>query len=114
MTPVLNEAVEKNAFIQLAYVVDPNGKMIAESDSMTPEIKKAIDMSEDLSDRDWFKGAMESGDVCITGFYKSRYTGALCVTLSSQIVDDNGECLGIVGADLRFEDLVRTNEVLLQ
>ncbi|MBQ7525071.1 MAG: histone-lysine N-methyltransferase [Abditibacteriota bacterium] len=114
MTPVLNEAVEKNAFIQLAYVVDPNGKMIAESDSMTPEIKKAIDMSEDLSDRDWFKGAMESGDVYITGFYKSRYTGALCVTLSSQIVDDNGECLGIVGADLRFEDLVRTNEVLLQ
>ncbi len=113
--PVLRDAVHKHTFIQFIYVTDMSGKKITENVTQ-PEYREeygTFGLHEDFSDRDWFKGALEEGGVFITDFYKSRITGALCITVSAPIMDDSGKVLGVIGADLRFEELARMHEAIL-
>ena len=107
--PVLIDSVHKHQFIQFIYVIDPSGKKI--TDNITqPDYKEeygTFGLHEDFSDRDWFKGAIDTGGVFITDFYKSRITGALCITVSAPILNGNGP-KGVIGADLKFEELARS------
>jgi hypothetical protein len=64
-------------------------------------------VGEELSDRPWFIEPMKDGKVYVTDFYTSRYTGALCITVSAPIRDANEEIAGILGIDIRFEDLAK-------
>jgi isopropylmalate/homocitrate/citramalate synthase len=111
--PVLMDAVHKHQFIQFVYVVDPTGKKV--TDNVTqPEYREEygrFGLHEDFSDRDWFSGAIETGGVYITDFYKSRITGALCITVSAPLVNGNGP-KGVIGADLKFEELARSLQTL--
>jgi citrate (Re)-synthase len=66
-----------------------------------------IGLSDDFSDRDWFIEPMKNGKINVTNLYSSRITGALCVTVSGPIRDDEGDIVGILGFDIRFEDLTR-------
>lgn len=114
--PVLEEAVHKHSFIQFAYVVDLSGKKITKN-VMQPEYSESFGtfgLDGDFSERDWFTGALEAGpgQVYITEFYKSRITDVLCITLSCTIVDSDDQVLGVLGTDLKFEDLVRTHAAL--
>ncbi len=107
--PVLRDTVHKNLFIQFIYVTDMSGNKITENITQPQYQDKygTFGLHEDFSDRDWFRGAIEAGVVYITDFYKSRITGALCITVSAPIQTDDGDCLGIIGADLKFEELAR-------
>lgn len=113
--PVLHDIVHKHHFIQFIYVTDMSGRKITENITQ-PEYRDeygTFGLHEDFSDRDWFKGAIDTGDVYITDFYKSKITGALCITVSAPIFDDNGSEIGIIGADLKFQELVRLEEGML-
>jgi isopropylmalate/homocitrate/citramalate synthase len=113
--PVLEEAVHKHLFIQFIYVTDMNGSKITKNVTQ-PEYREefgTFGLHEDFSDRDWFQGALEEGGVFITDFYKSRITGALCITVSAPITNEDGQAIGVIGADLRFEELARMHEALL-
>lgn len=107
--PMLLDAVRKHQFIQFIYVIDPTGKKV--TDNITqPEYREdygTFGLHEDFSDRDWFKGAIDSGGVFITDFYKSRITGALCITVSAPLLNGSGP-KGVIGADLKFEELARS------
>jgi citrate (Re)-synthase len=46
----------------------------------------------------------------VTDFYTSRYTGALCITVSAPITNEYEEIVGILGIDIRFEDLAKMEE----
>lgn len=111
IVPILQKLLEQLQFIQFIYVIDINGNKITEN--VTQPIYREqfgkFGLEENFSGRDWFKGALNAGrgDVYITDFYKSRITGALCITVSSAILDDDGEPLGVIGADLKFEELAR-------
>jgi hypothetical protein len=67
-------------------------------------------VGEDLSDRPWFIEPLKSGKIHITDLYSSRHTGALCITLSGPIRKETGEIIGVLGLDIRFEDLTRSEE----
>jgi isopropylmalate/homocitrate/citramalate synthase len=113
--PVLEEAVHKHLFIQFIYVTDMAGKKITENITQ-PEFRETFGtfgLHEDFSDRDWFNGAIDEGSVYITDFYKSRITGALCITVSAPLFDNDGNPIGVIGADLRFEELARMHEALI-
>lgn len=113
--PVLRDAVHKHLFIQFIYVTDMAGKKITENVTQ-PEYRErygTFGLHEDFSDRDWFRGAIDEGGVFITDFYKSRITGALCITVSAPILADEGTAVGVIGADLRFEELARMHETML-
>ncbi|MHB9036714.1 MAG: PDC sensor domain-containing protein [Armatimonadota bacterium] len=109
--PVLQKALEQLPFIQFIYVIDMQGNKITENVTQ-PEYREQFGkfgVKEDFSTRDWFKGAVSAGfgEVFITDFYKSRITGALCITVSAAILNDEEKAIGVIGADLKFEELVR-------
>ena len=110
--PVLQSLLDLNPFIQYIYVTDREGK------KTTPNITHIADrakydkaeIGEDLSDRDWFVNPIKDGKPYITDFYKSIYTGALCITVSAAIRDESDEIIGVLGLDIRFEDLAKLEE----
>jgi hypothetical protein len=109
---VLKELVEEFPYIQFAYVVNSEGVKVTRNITQVVDRAKyaKIDLHEDFSDREWFINPMKTGKVSVTSLYTSRITGALCVTVSGPIRDDLGEILGILGLDIRFEDLTKAEE----
>ncbi len=110
--PVLQTLLELNPFIQFAYVTNNEGRRITRN--ITHIIDKAkyekAQVGEDLSDRPWFIEPMKTGKVHVTDFYTSKYTGALCITVSAPIRNDQEEIVGILGVDIKFEDLAKMEE----
>ena len=105
----LKSLVEDYPYIQFAYAV--NGEGIKITRNITQIVDKAkyqkIGLNDDFSDRDWFIKPMADGRIHATDLYSSRITGALCVTVSGPVRDEMGEIVGVLGLDIRFEDLAR-------
>lgn len=109
---VMQTLLDLNPFIQYIYVTDNEGIKITRN--ITHIVDKAkydsAKVGEDLSDRPWFTEPLKDGKVHVTDFYTSRYTGALCITVSAPIRDELEEIVGILGIDIRFEDLAKMEE----
>ena len=112
MEPSLQSLVQEYSFIQFAYVVDMKGTKI------TRNICQAVDQAkyenvgfgENYSNRSWFIEPLKDGKIHVTDFYSSKITGALCITVSGTVRNELGEIIGILGLDIRFEDLTRSEE----
>lgn len=109
---VLKAIVEEYPFIQFAYTVNSEGIKITKNITQLVDRAKyyKIGLHEDFSDRDWFISPMKTGKVAVTDLYSSRITGALCVTVSGPIRDETEDIVGVVGLDIRFEDLTKAEE----
>jgi hypothetical protein len=97
-------------YVQFLYVTDNKGIKITRNVASVSEKKRYAgqqDVGSNLSDRIWFVKPMENGNVHVTDFYTSRFTGALCITVSGPILDDHKEIAGVLGLDIRFEDLAK-------
>ena len=110
--PVLQSLLDLNPFIQYIYVTNREG--IKTTQNITHIADRAkyekAKVGEDLSDRSWFVNPIKDGKVYITDFYKSIYTGALCITVSAPIRDVTDEIVGVLGLDIRFEELAKLEE----
>jgi len=111
--PVLTWFVEDNPFIQFAYVVDRNGFKITKNITQIVDRAKygRVDLHEEYVGRDWFIESIKSGKIYVTDLYTSAITGALCLTVSAPICCDEEELKGVVGCDIRFEDLVKIDGI---
>ncbi len=109
---VLKGLVEEYPYIQFAYVVNAEGVKITKNITQVVDRAKyaKIDLHEDFSDRDWFIQPLKTGKTSVTTLYTSRITGALCITVSGPIREEAGEIVGVLGLDIRFEDLTRAEE----
>ncbi|MCA1905052.1 MAG: hypothetical protein LDL11_00475 [Desulfarculus sp.] len=107
--PLLEDFLEKNPFIQFLYVVNNNGYKITRNITHITDKAKygRASLEVDFSDRDWFVEPMKDGKVHVSEFYTSRITGALCMTVSGPVRDDDEQIIGVLGADIRFEDLAK-------
>ncbi|MBW1709552.1 MAG: histone-lysine N-methyltransferase [Deltaproteobacteria bacterium] len=112
--PAMQALLDANPFIQYLYVVDDQGRKITQDVTHVTEKAKFETrpqaINEDLSDREWFIEPMKDGRIHVTDFYTSRYTGVLCITVSGPIRNEDDEIKGILGLDMRFEDLARMEE----
>ena len=110
--PVLQSLLDLNPFIQYIYVTDREGKKTTRNITHIADRAKydGAKIGEDLSDRDWFVNPIKDGNPYITDFYKSIYTGALCITVSAPICDESDEIIGVLGLDIRFEELAKLEE----
>ncbi|MCB2225164.1 MAG: hypothetical protein KQH53_00695 [Desulfarculaceae bacterium] len=110
--PLLQEALDKNPFIQFLYVVNSQGYKITKNiTNITDRAKYSSAMLDtDFSDRDWFIKPMKDGKLHVSEFYTSKITGALCITLSGPLRDDNENIVAVLGADIRFEDLAKLED----
>ena len=110
--PVMQEILDEDPFIQWIYVTDLDGRMVTRN-IVHPEDRakyQSVNVNDNLSDRPWFIGPLRDGKVFVTDFYISRYTGALCITVSAPIRDASEKIVGIMGVDIRFEELVKLEE----
>ncbi|MDR1049622.1 MAG: histone-lysine N-methyltransferase [Deltaproteobacteria bacterium] len=97
-------------YVQFLYVTDNKGIKVTKNVAAVSEKKRYAgqqDVGSNLSDRIWFVKPMEDGEVHVTDFYTSRFTGALCITVSGPIRDDSDNVAGVLGLDIRFEDLAK-------
>jgi len=105
----LKDIVEEYPFIQFAYVVNSEGIKITKNITQVVDRAKyyKIGLHDDFSDREWFINPMKTGKISVTNLYSSRITGALCVTVSGPIRDEYGDIVGVLGLDIKFEDLTK-------
>jgi isopropylmalate/homocitrate/citramalate synthase len=106
---VIQKLLDENTFIQFAYVVNAEGKKTTKNITQI-QYKAQFEHSglgDNFSDRPWFIKPMQDGKSFVSDFYTSKITGALCITVSAPISDEEGNIIGVFGVDIRFEDLVR-------
>lgn len=107
--PVLQKFLDANPFIQFIYVTNTEGRKITKNITHVKDRARyeTFKLDRDFSDRPWFINPLKDGKVHVTDFYTSKITGALCITVSAPIRNDKEEIVGILGADIRFEDLAK-------
>ena len=112
MEPILQSLVDENPYIQFAYVVDMQGTKITRNICQPVDQAKYenVGVGESYSNRSWFIEPLKDGKIHVTDLYSSKITGALCITVSGTIRNEIGEISGILGLDIRFEDLTRSEE----
>jgi isopropylmalate/homocitrate/citramalate synthase len=112
MEPILQSLVDEYPYLQFAYVVNIHGSKITRTICQPVDQAKyaQVGIGEDYSDRPWFIGPLKDGKIYVTDLYSSKHTGALCITLSGPIRNEKGVIEGILGLDIRFEDLTKSEE----
>ncbi len=107
--PVMENFIELNPFIQFIYITNLEGKKITKNITRIVDRAKyqVIKPDEDFSDRTWFTQPIKDGRIHVSDFYTSKITGALCITVSGPIRDAEGEIRGVLGVDIKFEDLAK-------
>jgi len=110
--PVFVQVVDDNPFIQFLYVVNADGRKITQNFTHIEDRAKYANfqLDSDFSARPWFIEPIKDGNIHVSEFYTSRITGALCITVSGPIRNDEDEIVGILGIDLRFEDLAKMEQ----
>ena len=114
LTAQLQHFVRDYSFIQYAYVTDVKGHStaIAISDPGDQTGDKAFPIGFDYSNREWFLQPMRTGKLHITNVHQSQVTGQLIITVSTVITDANDEIIGVLGADIQLEEIIRRAESL--
>ena len=114
LTAQLQNFVHDYSFIQYAYVTDVKGHStaIAISDPGDQKGYKAFPIGFDYSNREWFLQPMRTGKLHITNVHQSQVTGQLIITVSTVITDANDEIIGVLGADIQLEEIIRRAESL--
>jgi isopropylmalate/homocitrate/citramalate synthase len=110
---LLEKVEQENPFIQFLYVTDDKGHKITRNITR-PEDRaryERIGSDVDYSNREWFIEPFKTGKLYVTDFYTSMFTGALCITVSAPIRNKDEEIVGILGMDLRFEELIKTEDL---
>jgi len=112
MEPVLQEVLDLNPFIQFMYVTNLEGRKVTRNITHIVDRAKYETMKpdEDLADRNWFIEPIKSGKVFVSDFYTSRFTNALCITVSVPVRNENDEIQGVLGLDIRFQDLAKMEQ----
>ncbi len=110
--PVFIQILDDNPFIQFLYVVNADGRKITQNFTHLEDRAKYANyqLDSDFSARPWFIEPIKDGEIHVSEFYTSRITGALCITVSGPIRNDEDEIVGILGIDLRFEDLAKMEQ----
>jgi isopropylmalate/homocitrate/citramalate synthase len=109
----LEKIEQENPFIQFLYVTDDKGRKITRNITRPEDRAKyeQIGSDVDYSNREWFIEPFKTGKVHVTNFYTSVITGALCITVSAPIRNKDEAIVGILGMDLRFEELIKAEDL---
>ncbi len=88
--PVMEKLQKEDPYIQFAYVVNAEGKKITKNitDIENKAKYETSGLGDNFSDRPWFINPMKDGKSFVSDFYTSKITGALCITVSAPIADD--------------------------
>ena len=111
---MLDAFVHSYPFIQYLYLTDTEGKLKCSmiTDPAYREKYERLPLGYDFSGREWFKEPMHSGDLHIMDVYQSQFTGKLVITVSCAVTDEKDKIVGVVGADIQLEQLLKQARML--
>jgi len=106
--PIMQKLVNEEPFIQFAYVTDLNGNQTTRHITQVYDRGKfeSFDFGANFSDREWFIEPLKDGKPHVMDFYISKITDELCITVSAPIRDATERPVGVLGLDMKFEELV--------
>ena len=112
---ILQSLIDNYQFIQFAYVVDQRGIQLTKSICQTIDRAKYahVGVGENYANRQWFIEPLKDGEIHVSDFYTSRITNALCITVSGPIRSISGHIEGVLGIDLRIEELMKSDSEVL-
>ena len=106
---ILQKVADDNPFIKLIYITDSSGKKITRNITQQKDIelyRQKLQEYGDFSDREWFKEVVSKKEVYFSDLYTSKITGLLCITVSAPILDKGDSISGVLGIDIKFDDLI--------
>ena len=112
MERVMREAADRHPFIQFVYATNLEGRKITRNITQIEDRGRYADYEthDDFSDRAWFVEPVKTGKLCVSDIYTSRVTGRLTMTASAPIYDPEDRMAGVLGIDIKFEELAREEE----
>ncbi len=117
MERAMTEFIAQYPFIQYCYVANMEGRKITANITDITEkarYQEEFKPNEDFSDRSWFIKPVKDGKIHVVGPFQSRITGALCITVSAPLRDKKEKMIGVFGADIRLEELLKVENELME
>ena len=116
METAMYDFLKKYPFIHICYVVNMEGKKITANVTDIAEKSKFVEFkeNEDFSDRSWFIMPIKDGKIHVLGPFTSKITGALCITVSGPLRNKKHKMIGLFGADIRMEELLKVEKELME
>lgn len=112
MEKVMRAMAEEHPFFQFAYATDLEGRKITRNITQLEDKARYADYEvyDNYADRVWFTEPLKTGKVSLTDVYASKVTGRLTITVSAPIYDAQDQMAGVLGIDIKFEELAREEE----
>ncbi len=102
--PQMEDVVRQSPFVELAFVADMNGNVVASSANpeWVAEGTETTSVTAGLNakERPWFQAVARDGRSVITPLYQSLLTGERCFTVAAPVRDARGALLGVMGLDV--------------
>lgn len=110
--PFLKKILKQNPFIQRFYVSDLKGVQITDNvvDVKIKSIYKGYGLGDSKIEFPWITEPIKNHKMYVSDFYKSVYTDLLCISVSAPIFGKKNKLLGILVADIKFEDIVKAEK----
>jgi len=108
---MLGELIEACPYLELAYLVDGQGTMVAfkvnhdvtGSDDALP----SVSVGESYEERPWYRAARREQRSVVTPIYESLLTGEACFTVATPVFDGGGNQSGTFGMDVNARNWTR-------
>jgi methyl-accepting chemotaxis protein len=108
---VLHKTVEDTPYLELAYVVDPQGGQIAYAINRDlvgdAELPANIRSGEGLTERPWYRAVMRERRTVITPVYESLMSEQRCFTVATPVETADGQMVGVLGLDVNVGSWTR-------
>ncbi len=99
-------SVYEKADVDSCYVALPEGVMILVDDHASSKFDADGEIvSIPISERDWYRGAIEKGGVYFTDIVSDVFTGQYCVMCAIPVYDESGNIAAVAGADLFLDNM---------
>ena len=111
----MQEFADHYPYMQFIQLTDAQGKLVqavVTDEKHAPKYGNLPDPGYDYSDRVWFKEPMRDGELHVTDVYQSQYTGALILSVSQAVTDENDEIVGVLCGDIQIEELLKHSDDL--
>jgi methyl-accepting chemotaxis protein len=108
---VLGEIVRGFPYIELAYLVDRSGTMVAfevNGDVVDDHrVRGTVGVGQAFADRPWFQAVSRDQRTAVTQPYVSLLTDDRCFTIAAAVRDRSGATIGVLGVDVNVRSWTR-------
>ena len=108
---VLGDVVRGFPYIELAYLVDTEGTMVAfeVNSNLVGDVRRtgAVAVGQSFADRPWFQAVSRERRSTVTPTYVSLLTEERCFTIAAAVRDRRGTVIGTLGVDVNVRSWTR-------